>query len=147
MRRNLARLSASLAALVILAVPGVAEAEDLASLFHAPSAKVPPQPKRAVLFALKLKLSEGRGLARQLLDAGVEQDDAAAAARLAAGHLGEGLGGCQAKVELSQGFDGNGMKLERVELLTATGRTTIERRQGALTIAAQEGAGKTLRLV
>lgn len=147
MARKAALLSTALAALTLLATPGVAAAEDLAPLFHAPSAEVSPQPKRAVLLALKLKLSEGHGLARQLLDAGVNQDDAAAAARLAAGRLGDGLGGCDAKVELSQGFDGKGLRLERVELSTSAGRTTIERRQGQLTIASQQGSAKSLRLV
>ena len=147
MGRIVARLSTSVIALAFTAAPGVAGAKDLSPLFHAPSANVPSQLKRAVLFALKLKLPEGRGLARQLLDAGVNQDDAAAAARLAAGHLGDGLGGCDAKVELSQGFDGKGLRLERVELSTSASRTTIERRQGELAIASQQGSGKTLRLV
>jgi hypothetical protein len=147
MGTNFARLSASTLALTLLLAPGAGAAENLAPLFHAPSAKVPSKPKFAVLVALKLRLPEGRGLARLLLDAGVNRDDAAAAARLAAGHLGDGHGGCDATAEVSEGMDGNGLRLERVELQTQAGRTTIERREGELTIASQQSAGKNPRLV
>lgn len=140
-------LGASLLALGLLAAPGLAAADELPPLLHTPSAKVPPQPKLAVLFALDLRLPEGRGLARLLLDAGVDKDDASAAARLAAGHLGDGLGGCRAKVEVSRSLEGDGFRLERVVLLTKAGQTTIERRLGELTIASEKGAGKILRLV
>jgi hypothetical protein len=147
MGRNLARLSASALAFTLLLAPGAGVAENLAPMFHAPSAKVPSKPKLAVLFALKLRLPQGRGLARLLLDAGINRDDAAAVARLAAGHLGDGAGGCDATAEVSQGMDGTGLRLERVELQTQAGRTTIERREGELTVASQQSAGKNPRLV
>lgn len=147
MGRNLARLPASALAITLLLAPDAGSAQSLAPLIHAPSAKLPSKPKLAVLFALKLRLPEGRGLARLLLDAGVNRDDAASAARLAAGHLGDGEGGCDAKAEVSQAMDGSGFRLERVELQTEAGRTTIERRDGELTIASQQGAGKNPRLV
>jgi hypothetical protein len=140
-------LSAPALGLALLIAPGLAGAEEVSPLLHTPSAKAAPQPKLATLFALKLRLPEGRGLARLLLDAGVNRDDAAAAARLAAGHLGDGLGGCDAKVEISRVMQGSGFRLERVELLTQAGQTVIERRQGELMIASQQDAGKNLRLV
>ena len=147
MGRQFAKLSAPALALTLLLAPGTGAAENLAPMFHVPSARVPSKPKLAVLFALKLRLPQGRGLARLLLDAGVNRDDAAAAARLAAGHLGDGSGDCNATAEVSQGMDGNGFRLDRVELQTEAGRTTIERRQGELTIASRQSAGKYPRLV
>src|SRR4051794_9723963 len=91
--------------LSMLAGPSLASpasAEDRASFIPTPMSVSPPAPKLAVLFALKIRLPEGRGLAASLLQAGVEQDDAAAAARIAAGHLGDGSGGCDAKAEISR---------------------------------------------
>jgi hypothetical protein len=140
------RLSTTGLALALL-IPGAAGAADLAPLLVAPAVKAPPQTKMAVLYALKLKLPEGRGLARLLLQAGVDQSDAAAAAKLAAGHLGDGSGGCDANVEISRDATAGGLRLERVELLTRAGRTIIERRQGELTVASQQGAGNNSRLV
>ena len=122
-------------------------AADLAPLLVAPAVKMPPQTKTAVLYALKLRLPEGRGLARLLMQAGVDRTDAAAVAKLAAGHLGDGSGGCDANVEISQDAAAGGFRLERVELLTQAGQTTIERRHGELTIASQQSAGKYARLV
>jgi hypothetical protein len=78
-------------------------------------------------------------LAALLLQAGVVQDDAAAAARIAAGHLGDGSGGCSAKIEISRPTGGNGFRLQRVELTTDTGRTVIERRQGGLSLTSAIG--------
>ena len=103
------------------------------------------------MFELKLRLPEGRGLARLLLDAGVASDDAAQAARLAAGHLGGGTGpwagGCDAKVEVSRTVDTSGLRLERLALSSADGQTLIERRGGQLTLtttAAHAAAGSAL---
>lgn len=140
------RLSSIGAALALL-MPGAAGAADLAPLLVAPAVKAPPQTKMAVLYALKLKLPQGRGLAQLLLQAGVNQSDASAAARLAAGHLGDGSGGCDANVEISRDASAGGLRLERVELLTQAGRTVIERRRGELTVSSQQGAGKNSRLV
>jgi hypothetical protein len=124
---------------------GVACSAEPLPFLIAPASSAAPAPELAALYELKLRLAEGRGLARLLLDAGVNRDDAAAAARLAAGNLGDALGGCTAKVEISRAVEGGGFKLERVTLLTQAGATIIERRQGKLTIASQAGAAK-LRL-
>ena len=125
---------------------GAASAAGPLPFLVAPASSAAPAPEQAALYELKLRLAEGRGLARLLLDAGVNRDDAAAAARLAAGNLGSGLGGCTAKVEISRDVEGTAFRLERVTLLTQAGATIIERRQGKLTIASQTGATK-LRLV
>jgi hypothetical protein len=136
----------AIAALGLFLAPGIASAAEAPPFVLAPAASPAPAPELATLFELKLSRPVGKGLARQLLDAGVNRDDAAAAARLAAGHMGDGLGGCDAKIEISRGVEGSGFKLERVTLLTQAALTTIERRNGELTITAQTGAGK-LRLV
>jgi hypothetical protein len=99
------------------------------------------------MFELKLRLPEGRGLARLLLQAGVDRDDAAAAARLAAGHLGDDLGGCEAKVTISRSVEGGGLRLERVMLLTEAAQTIIERRQGELMLATTDSARNRFGLV
>jgi hypothetical protein len=132
----------ALAALALALAHGAASAAEPQPFLLAPSSSAPPAPELAAVYALKLRLSEGRGLARLLLDAGVNRDDAAAAARLAAGNVGAGPGGCTAKVEISRGVEGRGYKLERVTLLTDAGATVIERRRGKLAIASQTGAAR-----
>jgi hypothetical protein len=107
----------------------------------------PPQPNAAVLYALKLRLPERRGLARMLIQAGVSATDAAAAAKLAAGHLGDGQGGCDAKIEISGALAQGGYRLQRAVLLTSSGQIVIERRAGELTIASQQPTTTALRLV
>jgi hypothetical protein len=129
-----------------LLTPCSAFAAPLAPPLSVP-AITPPQINTAALYALQLRLPEGRGLARLLLQAGVNRDDASAVARLAAGHLGDGLGGCEAKVELSRSIDGRSFRLERVELLTQAAQTVIERRHGELTIASEQGTARSARLV
>jgi hypothetical protein len=146
-RAKLSFLSASFLALGLLSIPDAAVADDHPPLLHAPSLKAVPKPKLAVLFALKLRLPEGNGLARQLLDAGVDADDAAVAARLAAGHLGDGVGGCEARIEVSRGMEGGGFRLERVVLLTDAAQTTIERRQGELALASERATRTVPRFV
>lgn len=136
----------AITAFALVLAHGAASAAGPLPFFVAPASSAPPAPELAALYELKLYLAEGRGLARLLLDAGINRDDAAAAARLAAGNLGSGPGGCTAKVEVSRAVEGSGFKLERVTLLTQAGATIIERRQGKLTIASQTGATK-LRLV
>ena len=103
--------------------------------------------KLAVQYDLKLRLPEGRGLARLLLDAGVDRDDAAAAARLAAGHMGDGAGGCDVQVSITKGAGAGGFKLVRATLMTNATRTVIERRGAELTIASESEARKSPRLV
>jgi hypothetical protein len=136
----------ALVAAALLVAPGVACAAELPVL-HAPATPAPPQPKLAGLFELKLRLPEGHGLASLLLQAGVDRDDAAMAARLAAGHLGDGLGGCDAKVTVSRSLDGPGFRLERVVLLSPAGQTIIERHRVGLEIAPAQGARMLSRLV
>lgn len=102
----------------------------------------------AVQYELKVHLPEGRGLARSLLDVGVDSNDAALAARLAAGHMGAGSGGCEVKVSISRASQGSSFRVVRVLLLTAAGQTVIERRGGDLTIASEAAASlKNPRLV
>ena len=101
----------------------------------------------AAQFELKLMLREGKGLARQLIDAGVDQKDAAAAARLAAGHLGDGDGGCFANVSIARDTATGEFSLVRVTVMTNSDRTIIERRDGELAIASQAATSKFPRLI
>ena len=117
--------------LIGAAVPAAAEPIPF---LHAPSLETRAAPEQAAVFDLKLQLPEGRGLARLLLDQGVDQDDAALAARLAAGHLGDRQGGCTATVSISRDFSGSGLRLQRLVLATAAGQTVVERRNGELSI-------------
>ena len=108
--------------------------------------RVCPRPKLAVQFELKLRLPEGRGLARLLLDAGVSKNDAAAAAQIAAGHMGDGSGGCFAKVSIARDFSSGSFNVVRVMLSTDDDQTVIERRGADLTIASRSATGKFPRL-
>lgn len=92
-------------------------------------------------------MPEGHGLARLLLDAGVDRGDAAAAARLAAGHLGGGRGGCDVQVSISRAAGGAGFTLVRATLMTEAGQTVIERRGTELKIASEIAARKLPRLI
>lgn len=131
----------------ILLAPGVAQAGETAQFLNAPTTAGRPALKLAVQYELKISLPEGRGLARLLLDAGVNQADAAAVARLAAGRLGEASGGCEAKVSISRTSGGTGFRLERVQIYSQDGQTVIERRRGELAIASQAASAKYPRLV
>ena len=122
-------------------------AAETAHFLNAPVTAAAPPVRLAVQYELKLNLPEGRGLARVLVEAGVSQADAAAAARLAAGHLGEDIGGCQAKVSVSRTSDGRGFALERVTLFTNADQTVIERRRGELAVASTTTNRKYPRLV
>lgn len=133
------------ASLLTTAAPAIAG--ETAKFLNAPSAATAPATKLAVQFELKLRLPEGRGLARLLMDAGVNQDDAAAVARLAAGHLGDGNGGCFAKVSIARDSASGGYSLVRATLMTQTDQTVIERRAGELAIASQAATNKFPRLV
>ena len=120
---------------------------ERAQFLNAPVTATAPAPKLAVQYELKLRLPEGRGLAKLLLDAGVDRDDAAAAARLAAGHMGDGLGGCDVQVSVSRAASGTGFRLVRATLMTAASQTVIERRGAELTIASEIAARKFPRIV
>jgi len=140
------KVNAGLLALGLLVSSGAATAQEVPSLLSKPTKPAAPSPKLAGMFALDLRLPEGRGLAKLLLQAGVNKEDAEIAARLAAGHLGDGLGGCEAKITISRAVEG-GLRLERVMLLTQASQTVIERRQGELTLASEDSARTWSRLV
>ena len=143
----MARMTSKIAGLVaLLASAQPAMAAEIAQFLTAPTTAAPPV-RLAVQYEFKLQLPEGRGLARTLSDAGVSDDDAAAAAKLAAGHLGEEIGGCQAKVSVSRTSDGLGFRLERVTLFTRADQTVIERRRGELAVASTAANRKFPRLV
>lgn len=110
------------------------------------SAKSVPSLELAVQYELRLRLPEGQGLARSLLDVGVDSNDAALAARLATGHLGAGAGGCDVKISISKTAQASAFRLVRVMLLTWAGQTVIERRGGELTIASEVAAHGSRRL-
>jgi hypothetical protein len=113
---------------------------------NAPAVAGSPLPKLAAQFQLKLNLPEGKGLARLLIDAGVNQVDAAAAAKLAAGHLGAGAGGCQARVSVEQSADGI-FSVVRVQLVTDAHETVIERRGAELMISSDTPTRRASGLV
>jgi hypothetical protein len=136
-----------LSALAALLLPGAAYAGETARFLNAPATSAAPAIKLAVQYDLKLRLPEGRGLARLLLDAGVDREDAAAAARLAAGHMGDGAGGCEVQVSITKAPDAGESRLVRATLMTSASRTVIERRGAELTIASQSEARKFPRLV
>jgi hypothetical protein len=135
------------AACASFALTSAANAAEHAIFLNAPAIGGLPAPRLAVQFQLKLRLPEGRGLARMLLDAGVSQNDAAAAARLAAGHLGAGSGGCQALVSVERDAQGGASSVVRVQLITDTRLTVIERRGTELTIASDTPTSDALRFV
>jgi len=139
------RLSA-LGAAALLA-SSVAHAGESARFLNAPANAAAPAVKLAVQYDLKLRLPEGRGLARMLLDAGVDREDAASAARLAAGHLGDGSGGCDVQVSITRAAGAGNFKLVRATLMTNASRTVIERRGAELTIASESATRKSPRLV
>lgn len=144
----MARMTSKIAGLVaLLASAQPTMAAEIAQFLTAPTTAAAPPVRLAVQYEFKLQLPEGRGLARTLSDAGVSDDDAAAAAKLAAGHLGEEIGGCQAKVSVSRTSDGLGFRLERVTLFTRADQTVIERRRGELAVASTAANRKFPRLV
>ena len=98
-------------------------------------------PKFAGQFQLRLQLGDGR-LARALLDVGVKQEDAAAAAKLAAGHLGMGASGCQALVSIERNAGGT-YSLMRVQLTTDSRRAIIEWRGSELVLASDTEVGES----
>jgi hypothetical protein len=145
-RRQLTNLAGALAAMGAFAAS--AGAAELPPFLRLPSAATSVAPNLAVLYELKLQLPEGRGLAQLLEQAGVDRDGAATAARLAAGHLGEGIGGCDIKVTVTRPAGSAELKLQRIMVATLAGQTVIERRSGELTVASVDNAaGKISRLI
>jgi len=138
----------ALIAFAAAALPAAAaDAADLPIIRAMPETNAPVPTKVAVVFVFKVRLPEGRGLARALLDLGVDRDDAAAAAKVAAGHLGDGHGGCDAKIEISRVMSASGYKLERVSLVAQASQSTIERRSGELTLTGERPSRPTARIV
>jgi hypothetical protein len=66
---------------------------------------------------------------------------------LAAGHLGDGAGGCDVQVSITRTAGTGAFKLVRATLMTNATRTVIERRGAELTIASESEARKFPRLV
>ena len=143
---SLKALACAIAGVAVL-VPVNALAKETAHFLNAPARTGAPAPKLAVQYELKLRLPEGRGLARLLLDAGVDEGDAAEAAKLAAGHLGSGSGGCDVQVSIARNVGARAYSLVRATLITAADRTVIERHGSELTIASKTAASTRLRLV
>jgi hypothetical protein len=146
MTRAVKALTFALGAAAILS-PGAAWAEAMPRPVRAVVTLAPPAPRLATIFELKLRVPQGQGLARLLLDAGVARDDAAEAARLAAGHC-DGLGGCDARVAISRQLDAAGLRVERLVLVSPSGQTVIERRDGRLALnPAAVGTGRAAALI
>lgn len=141
------RPSASPTAIIVFAViastnvTSAAGAAEHATFLNGPALAGPPGAKFAGEFQLRLQLADGR-LARALLDVGVKQEDAAAAAKLAAGHLGTGAGGCLALVSIERNPDG-AYSLMRVQLTTDSRRAVIEWRGSELVLASDTEIGNT----
>lgn len=146
MRKGATFTFRTLAAVALAGGSAICSAAQLPRQAIAPSTS-PPIVEFAVQYEFKVHLSEGQGLARSLLDVGVDSNDAALAARLAAGHLGAGAGGCDVKISVSKMAQGSGLRLVRATLLTLADQTVIERRDGELTIASQVAAHGSRRLV
>ena len=131
----------AIAAPFSLACPCATAAEEHANVLSAIAQPGMGTPKFAGQFQLRLQLGDGR-LARALLDVGVKQEDAAAAAKLAAGHLGMGAGGCQALVSIERNPGGT-YSLMRVQLTTDSRRAIIEWRGSELVLASDTEIGKS----
>ena len=136
----------AIAASTSLAFPTAASAAEHAVFLNAPAELNSAAPKFAGQFQLKVQLPEGQGLARALLDVGVNQGDAAAAARLAAGHLGAGAGGCFATISIERDASGR-RSLMRVQLSTEGRQMVIERRGSELAVASDNPTSKSPALV
>lgn len=139
----------SVAAVAIAVAMGIGSpvvAAETATFLNAPAKAGIAPVKFAGQFEFKLHLPQGRGLARLLIDAGVAQDDAAAAAKLAAGRMDDGRNGCFATVSVERGANGE-LSLIRVMLTTDDQRTIIERRGPDLAIASESAIAKQPRLI
>ena len=134
-----------LAAIASLCVTGAAEAAEHATFLNAPAPEGPPAAKSAAQFQLRIRLADGR-LVRALLDVGVRQGDAAAAAKLATGHLGTESSGCEAVVSIERNPDGT-YSLMRVQLSTDTRRAVIEWRGTDLVLASDTPISQSPPLV
>src|SRR5260221_9949125 len=89
-----------LAAALIGSIAAEASAATEPTAIPAVVTRAIPTPRLATLFELKLRLPQGRGLARLLLDAGIASHDTAEAAKLAPGKC-DPIRGIAAQVPLS----------------------------------------------
>lgn len=131
----------------LASLPAWAAGGGQSHFLNAPLSHARPSIELAVQSEWSIRLPDGKGIARALIDNGVSQADAAAAAKLAAGHLGQDFGGCTAKVAYSRSSDGSAVRVERIKIYTLTSQTVIERRLGELVIASQTATGRSVRLV
>lgn len=131
---------------VALSVGSAAVAAETAVFSNAPAGIGIAPVRFAGQFELKLHLPQGRGLARLLIDAGVDKEDAAATAKLAAGRMGDDQNGCFATVSVERAADGV-LKLVRIMVTTDEQRTVIERRGASLAIASETAVVKHPRLI
>jgi hypothetical protein len=143
---SLGRLVSGASALLAVSSGSPLAAAGTATFLNAPAKAGIAPVKLAGQFELKLHLPEGRGLARLLIDAGVVQDDAAAAAKLAAGRLDDDKNDCFATVSVERAAGGE-LNLVRVMLTTDDRRTIIERRGDELAIASESPIAKQPRLI
>lgn len=133
--------SAILLASVLLISAGPSFAAEL-PVSAAPMTSAAPEPRWAGLFDLKLVLREDQGLARALLDAGVNGRDASAAAQAIAGQPVQRNGACSLTLALSRSTDGTDFGLQRLVLWGSSGQMIIERRHGVLTVV-ENGATRS----
>lgn len=124
-------LTMSVCVLGLVAAP--ATAAEAPPFVRAPTVSTDSPLILAAMFHTTIQLPEGRGIAKALMELGVTAGDAAEAARLAASHLGEGQGGCTAKIEISRADNGQ-ESLRRLVLSTAGDQTIIERRGEKLSL-------------
>lgn len=144
MKRTL-KAGACLAAALAVLQPQLATAEESAQLLLAPATSSPPAVNLAVTFELKFQLAQDSDLVDQLLQAGIDPDDIAAATHLAAGHDG-GRTGCFVKLSVSKALNDKAFRLQRMTLTTEASQTVMERRKGELAISAT-GARKPSAIV
>jgi hypothetical protein len=109
-------------------------------LINAPAPIGAPSITLAVTYEMELQLPEGRGLARQLIDSGIDQNDAAAAAKLGSSYMAQGKGSCSAKVAATRLPGVDTLRLTRVTLYTASKIVVMERRDGKLSVASERSS-------
>lgn len=115
-------------------------AADALPLVKAPAPIAAPSVTLAVTYEMKLQLHEGRGLARQLIDSGIDQDDAAAAAKLGSSYMSKAKGGCSAKVAATRLPGVDALRLTRVTFYAGSKIIVMERRDGKLAVTSERTA-------
>lgn len=141
-RRSAALVGCLLAAALL---PTQAASADDRPFLRAPASQGSLPVKLAVAFELRFHLAAGGDLEAMLVQADVDADDAAAAARLAAGTASDTASGCYVKIAITKSLNGNGFRIERLTLLTEASQTVMERRGGELTVSASGARVTRLR--